>query len=327
MPIGIGLAIAGIAGAGASIFGASEQVSAEQQAIQQQQQMLQQGLQTQSNYLGQASGVLSPFVSGGQSAQDWYNYLTGASNVVPGAEGASNTLGTTAAATSNALTSSTPATGAAGTTGTVGNGGTTAAPTLNGLGYGALTQPFTAASLPYTPGYQFTLGQGLKSAQSGYASEGLGSSGPAVQGAAAYATGQASNTYNSQFSNYLTQNAQIAQLLLSGGQVGAGAAETMASLYGNAGNAALGGSVNTGQGIASSTAGIGNALAGGAAGVSNSLSNSLLTYALLNKLGGGTTAGTVGPSNSYVSNALLTQGAGGGYPYTYNISGAPGSTG
>jgi hypothetical protein len=47
-----------------------------------------------------------------------------------------------------------------------------------------LTQPFTAASLASTPGYQFTLGQGLKSTQNSFAAQGLGSSGAALKGAA-----------------------------------------------------------------------------------------------------------------------------------------------
>lgn len=314
MPIGIGLAIAGIAGAGASLFGSSSQVSAEQAAIRAQQQMFQQGLQTQQNYLTSANTALSPFISSGQSAQDWYNYLTGASSVVPGAEGASQTLGMP---------------GSPGGSQTVTGG----APSTFNPTNAPLTAPFSAATLPTTPGYQFTLGQGLLSTQNAFAAQGLGTSGPALSGAASYATGLAGNTYNQQFANYLTQNQQIANMLLSGGQLGATAAETMAQLYGNAGNAALGGAVNTGQGIASSTAGIGNALAGGAAGVANSLGPQLLQYELLNRLlSGGTTPGTVGPSNQYVPNSLLSQGG----SYTPSIDpsvnpnlfyGIPGSTG
>ncbi len=157
----------------------------------------------------------------------------------------------------------------------------------NGLASGALTAPFTAASLAATPGYQFTLGQGLKSTQNSFAAQGLGSSGAALKGAASYSTGLAQNTYNQQFQNYLAQNQQIGNLLLGGAQVGTGAANTLGSVYGSAGNAALGGSVQTGQGVASSLAGIGNALAGGAAGVANSATsgvNSYLQYSMLQNL-------------------------------------------
>lgn len=298
MPIGIGLAIAGLAGAGASIFGASSQVSAEQAAIAAQQAMFKQGLKVQQNDLTSANSALSPFISGGQSGLNWYNYLTGSSSVVPGAEGASQTLGMP---------------GAPGGTQTVTGG----APSTFNPTNAPLTAPFTAASLPYTPGYQFTLNQGLKSTQNSYAAEGLGSSGAALKGAADYATGQAGNTYNQQFANYLTQNQQIANMLLSGGQIGATAAETMAGIYGNAGNAALGGAVTTGQGIASSTAGIGNALAGGAAGVANSLGGSLLQYALLSKLMGGGTAAPASAAPAYEAGAFYTAPAStAAVPYT-----------
>lgn len=139
-----------------------------------------------------------------------------------------------------------------------------------------LTAPFTAATLPSTPGYQFTLNQGQKGVQNSYAAEGLGSSGAAIKGGADYTTGLAQSTYNQQLQNYLAQNQQIASLLYQPVQTGA-----------NAANALTGAAVGTGQGIASSTAGIGNAIAGGAAGVSNSLSgglNSTLQYSLLQQL-------------------------------------------
>lgn len=57
----------------------------------------------------------------------------------------------------------------------------------------------TQAELEATPGYQFTLGQGLKSVQSANAAKGLGVSGAALKGAATYATGLADSTYKTQF--------------------------------------------------------------------------------------------------------------------------------
>lgn len=73
----------------------------------------------------------------------------------------------------------------------------------NATGQNALTQALgmastgfnfspTMAQLEATPGYQFTLNQGLMSTQNGYAARGLGSSGTAEMGAANYATGLAS---------------------------------------------------------------------------------------------------------------------------------------
>ena len=57
----------------------------------------------------------------------------------------------------------------------------------------------TQAQLEQTPGYQFTLNQGLKSTQSANAAKGLGVSGAALKGAATYATGLADKTYLDQF--------------------------------------------------------------------------------------------------------------------------------
>ncbi len=57
----------------------------------------------------------------------------------------------------------------------------------------------TQAELEATPGYQWTLGQGLKSTQSARAARGLGVSGSALRGAAEYATGLADSTYKNQF--------------------------------------------------------------------------------------------------------------------------------
>ncbi len=281
MPIGIGLAIAGIAGAGASLFGAGAQVSAEQKAIQAQQAMYRQGLQTQKQYVGEAAGALDPYMQAGGSALDYYNYLTG-----------------------------------------VGPSPTGAGPSYTPL-TAPLTAPFTAASLPYTPGYEFTLGQGLLAAQSGFAAQGLGTSGPAMRGAADYTTGLAQSTYNQQLQNYLMQNQQIANLLMGPAQIGAGAAGTLAGIYGGAGQAALSGATQTGAGVASGLAGIGNALAGGAAGVSGALSNNLLMYAMLNRMAPGAAAGAGAGAGapSYVQNALMSQGAvpymGGPYQAAY----------
>ena len=147
-----------------------------------------------------------------------------------------------------------------------------------------LTAKFDPSSLPSTPGYQFTLNQGLQSTQNSFAAQGLGSSGAALKGAAAYTTGLAQNTYNQQFQNYLSQQQQRANLLYQ--PVGAGVSAASAL-----GGAAMGGAVSTGQGIASSTAGLGNALAGGATGVANSVSGGLNNAALYSYLQDGNNGG------------------------------------
>lgn len=97
----------------------------------------------------------------------------------------------------------------------------------------------TQAQLEQTPGYQFTLGQGLKSVQNSYASKGLASSGAAMKGAADYAGGLASNTYQQQFQNaqstyqqnfqnYWQQNRSIYDMLTGQSTQGLNAAGALA---------------------------------------------------------------------------------------------------
>jgi len=142
-----------------------------------------------------------------------------------------------------------------------------------------LTAPFSPADLTNTPGYKFTLDQGLQTVQNSYAAQGLGRSGAALKGAAGYATGLAQSTYNQQLNNYLTQNRQVYDMLMGQTQLGANAA-TGAGGFQIQGTTAAN-SYLTGGAAASAggTVGAANALTAGASGAS---SNALL-YALLNK--------------------------------------------
>jgi len=245
--------VSGAAGIASSAVGANAQVTAEQNAIAAQQNMLQQGENFATNQLTGAQNTLSPYINAGNQAQGWYQYLTGTGAAPAGVAGTPGANGQPQPSSYNPLTA-------------------------------PLTAPFSAATLPSTPGYQFTLDQGLKSTQNSYAAQGLGASGAADKGAAQYATGLAQNTYNQQFQNYLTQNAQIGNLLYQPASLGAGAAGTLAGLQGSIGAAGLGANVSTGQGIASSLVGQGNAIANAATGSANALSsgvNNALTYSLL----------------------------------------------
>jgi hypothetical protein len=64
----------------------------------------------------------------------------------------------------------------------------------------------TQAGLEQTPGYQFTLQQGLKSAQNAAAARGLGVSGAALKASDTFATGLANSTYNQQLQNAIATN-------------------------------------------------------------------------------------------------------------------------
>jgi len=68
-----------------------------------------------------------------------------------------------------------------------------------GEAYANLPGRMTQAELEQTPGYQWTLAQGLKAVQGAAAARGLGVSGASLKGAGTYATGLADSTYKTQF--------------------------------------------------------------------------------------------------------------------------------
>ena len=136
----------------------------------------------------------------------------------------------------------------------------------------------TMQQLQQTPGYQFNLNQGLQSVQNSAAARGLGTSGASMRGAADYASGLASNTYQQQFTNALQQYQTNYNNL---GAI-SGLGESAAAGTGNAATA-------TGQSIGDNITGAGNATAAAdmamANGVSGAGNNSLMMYMLGNKLG------------------------------------------
>lgn len=160
--------------------------------------------------------------------------------------------------------------------------------------YGAFNFSPTQAQLEQTPGYQFTLSQGLKSTQNGYAAQGLGTSGAALKGAANYATGLADSTYQNQFQNALSgynanyntaQGAYTTNLnrLQSLAQQGENAA-SQTGAYGT----------QTGANIGQTAVGAANAQAAGQVGSANAISSGINT-------------GVGGLSNAFLQNSFLSQ--------------------
>ena len=87
---------------------------------------------------------------------------------------------------------------------------------LSGQGF-----QFNPSNLENTPGYQFTLQQGMNALNNAGSAIGQNQSGAQAKGLANYATGLAQNTYNQQYQNALNtyqQNASILGSLLSTGQ-------------------------------------------------------------------------------------------------------------
>lgn len=126
----------------------------------------------------------------------------------------------------------------------------------------------TQANLEQTPGYQFNLSQGLKATQNGYAAQGLGTSGAALKGGAAYATGLADSTYQNQFANALDTyktNLSTQQNLASLGENAAA----------NTGNFATTTAANIGQ----TAVGAANATAAGTVGAANATTGGINSLA------------------------------------------------
>jgi len=130
---------------------------------------------------------------------------------------------------------------------------------LSGQGF-----QFNPSNLAQTPGYQFTLQQGLNAVNNATSATGQTGSGAQAKGLANYATGLAQNTYNQQYQNALTtyqQNASILGSLLSTGQNAAAGIGSMGMQNAtNVGNNLIGGA---------------NAIAAGQIGAGSSQTNAL----------------------------------------------------
>jgi hypothetical protein len=161
----------------------------------------------------------------------------------------------------------------------------------------------TAEQAAATPGYQFTLDQGLKATQNSAAARGLGTSGAAMKGAASYATGLADSTYSDVFNRALTTfNTNYG--------TAANRVNRLSSLVGNGQNAAatngslgaqsmgqIGDTLTSGANArAAGTIGGANALSG----AMNGLGNSAMMYGLMQNNAGGAPSG--GGAQSYPVN-------------------------
>jgi hypothetical protein len=197
--------------------------------------------------------------------------------------------------------------------------------------------PSNLQLLSQTPGYQFTLQQGLQATQNSYAAQGLGSSGAALKGAANYAEGLAGTTYQQQFQNWLSQNqlltsvqqaqnqqtqAQsglrlqqpqtafnlLASPVQTGAQASLGQGQIGTQLAQGLGQTAQTGATAIGQGItgaaaagAAGTVGSANAISSALSGIGGAGSNTALLLALNQA---GLFGGGVGSANQDFSGGL-----------------------
>lgn len=141
-----------------------------------------------------------------------------------------------------------------------------------------LTKGFspTMEQLEQTPGYKFTLDQGIKSLFNSNSGKWGSGSGPMGKALAGFTTGLASQTYQQQFQNYWDQNRSIYNMLLGPTSLGAQAAGQQ-----------VGANQNYAAGVGSNMIGAGNAGAAAAIGMGSAVSqapmNALMEYRLLDQ--------------------------------------------
>ena len=168
-----------------------------------------------------------------------------------------------------------------------------------------LTQAFnpTMEQLSQTPGYQFTLDQGLKAAQNNAAAKGLSSSGPAMKAAIDYAGGLASTTYQQNFDNYWKNNQNIYNMLQGQSALGSNAATGQGTIAAQMGNNIGNALQNAGTAQAAGIIGSTNALTGGI--------NNAIAWGNYAPQGGSSFFNNAG---SYFNNLWNSGGGGGGVP-------------
>lgn len=126
------------------------------------------------------------------------------------------------------------------------NLGTTAMPQLMQMinGGGFQFNP-TEQQLSQTPGYQFTLNQGLKGVDNSMSAKGLNLSGAQAKGIGQYTTGLADQTYQQQYQNayqnYNTNYGNLANLVNLGQNAAAGVGQAGMQNATNVGNTLMSG--------------------------------------------------------------------------------------
>ena len=136
---------------------------------------------------------------------------------------------------------------------------------------------FNASNLQNTPGYQFTLQQGLKNTNNALSSQGLLGSGAQAKALSDYTTGLAQNTYNQQLQNALSMYNTNYNTALGGYQANM---NPLLSLLGTAQNSAAG----IGQGAYNSAVNAGNALAAGTTAAGSQTANTMNSLLSLGNL-------------------------------------------
>jgi hypothetical protein len=176
-----------------------------------------------------------------------------------------------------------------------------------------LTRNFnpTMSELENTPGYKFTLNQGLKAVDNANSVKGWGGGGAGMKAITDYASGLASQTFQQQFENYWKQNTNKANMLLEPMRIGGNAAAQQGQINTQVGGNMGANLVGAGNATAASYMGMGNAVA-------NAPTNALMSYRMLDQ--------TMNPEKYGM---MFGSGYGGGYGGAmgygtqYSMGGAP----
>ncbi|MDE1971080.1 MAG: DNA transfer protein p32 [Patescibacteria group bacterium] len=176
----------------------------------------------------------------------------------------------------------------------------------------------TADQAQQTPGYQFTLDQGLKAVQNSASARGLGTSGAAMKGASSYATGLADSTYNDVYNralqtfntnyNSASQNANRLSGIVQQGQNSAAQTGSMGmTAANNAGNMLTSGANATASGIVGGANALTSAINGG---LNLALTNAIYSANTGNGLfSGNSNTGVFGGNNASTASNLTNWGA------------------
>lgn len=287
----MGFSAAAAAAAAASIAGAAMQSSAAGNAAQLQFNASQNAIAEQNAMFQQVQGYLAPYRAQGESALGALGGLTGVggTGVTPGVTTIGTMPGTTNTpigqiALTGALSPELQATLQGGQVGPPAFAAPAGVQGAAGVLGAPLTRPFSAADLANTPGYQFTLGQGLQAINNSYAAQGQGKSGNVMAGGINYAEGLAGTTYNQQFANYLAQNQQIYNMVAGQAQLGEAAATGTAGAGVSVGSNVSNLLTQGGNALAAGQIGSANAISSGLNSAGNAPLNTLTTMAMINAL-------------------------------------------
>jgi hypothetical protein len=192
-----------------------------------------------------------------------------------------------------------------------------------------LTSQPTMQDAMNTPGWEFALGQGLESTQSGFAAKGLASSGSAIRGAGQYERGLAQQMILPWLQQLQANKLQAYNMLYGPVATGADVTKTL-----------MGQTTQTGANIATNLGNIGQAQAAGTmsgyGGIASALTNapaSVMQGMMINKLMAGNAAGTspatpAGPYSPVPAAGPYTADPFSGYnPATSGAYGVPGYAG